>query len=432
MAGKLIGLREVRALAPGETIWDAGSGAVAGFCARRQRGPAVTYYLKYRTKEGRQRWHKIGRHGSPWTPDEARRKAKSILGEVADGADPAAETRAARNATTVAELCDLYLDEAETGRLLTRRNVAKKASTLAVDKGRIERHIKPLLGGLAVAAVTPDDVERFMHDIAEGKTAARAKTAKKRGLARVTGGRTAATRAVGLLGAIFSYAAHRRMRTDHPVRGVRRFADRKRDRRLSDAEYAAVGAGLRRGEAEGIWPAAIAVARFLALTGWRSAEAMGLRWSEIDLARRTATLGDTKTGRSIRPLAHAACDVLRSLPRSVGDRVFPATRGGPDTALHFKRFWPRIAKLAALPPDVTPHVLRHSYASLAADLGYSEPTIAALVGHKGHSITSRYVHSADAVLLAAADAVANRTAELMGESKPAAEVVPIGVRRQSG
>jgi integrase len=58
--------------------------------------------------------------------------------------------------------------------------------------------------------------------------------------------------------------------------------------------------------------------------------------------------------------------------------------------------------------------LRHSFASLAGDLGYSEPTIAALIGHKGRSITSRYVHSAVAVLLAAADAVADRTRELMG------------------
>jgi integrase len=66
---------------------------------------------------------------------------------------------------------------------------------------------------------------------------------------------------------------------------------------------------------------------------------------------------------------------------------------------------------------VTLHVLRHSFASVAADLGYSEPTIAALVGHKGYSTTSRYLHAADAVLLAAADAVARKTAELMGEDK---------------
>ena len=64
----------------------------------------------------------------------------------------------------------------------------------------------------------------------------------------------------------------------------------------------------------------------------------------------------------------------------------------------FPKFWARIAKLGELPADVTPHTLRHSYASVAGDLGYSEPTIAALIGHKGHTITSRYVHTADAVL----------------------------------
>ena len=69
--------------------------------------------------------------------------------------------------------------------------------------------------------------------------------------------------------------------------------------------------------------------------------------------------------------------------------------------------------------DVRIHDLRHSFASLAGDIGYSEPTIAALVGHTGRSITSRYIHSADAVLLAAADAVARRIAELMGESASA-------------
>jgi integrase len=225
-----------------------------------------------------------------------------------------------------------------------------------------------------------------------------------------------------LLGAIFTYAVRRGLRPDNPVHGVIRFADGRRERRLTDGEYASLGVALRQGEAEGIWPAAIAAARFLALTGWRSGEALGLRWIEVDLARRTATLADSKTGRSIRPLSHAACDVLCSLPRMCGELVFSATRG--DGRMNgFPKLWARIAKLGELPADVTPHVLRHSFASIAGDLGYSEPTIAALVGHKGHTITSRYVHSADAVLLAAADAVANRTAELMGEHKPEDDVV---------
>jgi integrase len=264
-----------------------------------------------------------------------------------------------------------------------------------------------------------------MHDVAEGKTAGRTKTAKKRGLARVKGGRTAATRAVGLLGAIFTYALRRRMRTDNPAHGVQRFADRKRERRLSDDEYVALGAGLRRAETANIWPPAVAAARFLALTGWRSGEALSLKWSELDLARRTARLSDTKTGLSVRPLSHAACDVIEGLPRRAGALVFPSSRGGPATVLHLKKTWLRFAKPAGLPADVTLHTLRHSFASLAADLGYSEPTIAALVGHQGRSVTSRYLHSADAVLLAAADAVAERTAALMRGPKAEAQVVPL-------
>ena len=418
---KRIGLREVRALGPVGIIWD---DKVTGFAARRQKGDAVTYLVKYRTAEGRQRWYVIGRHGSPWTPDAARDRAREVLTEVTKGADPAAEKRAARKAATVAELCEAYLADAGAGRLLTRRRTAKKPSTLATDKGRVERHIKRLLGDRKVAAVTREDVERFMYAVAEGKTAARIKTGKH-GLARVSGGKGTATRTVGLLGAIFTYAVRHRMRPDNPVHGVERFADGRRERRLSDEEYAALGEALRAAGASGMWPPAVAIARFLALTGWRSGEALGLRGADLNVARRTARLADTKTGFSLRPLSHAACDVLKGTPRTAGDRVFAASRGGPETLLHLKKFWPRIAKAAGLPGEVTPHVLRHSFASLAADLGYSEPTIAALVGHKGQTITSRYLHSADAVLLAAADAVANRTAEMMGEPKPQAEVVPL-------
>jgi integrase len=204
------------------------------------------------------------------------------------------------------------------------------------------------------------------------------------------------------------------MRADNPVRGVILFADRKRERRLSDEEYARFGEALRDAE-KTLWPAAVAAARLIALTGLRRGEALSLKWAEIDLTRRTAALSDTKTGKSIRPLSRAACDVLRGQSRT-SELVFPATRGdGPMSG--FPKIWARIARLVDLPADVTPHVLRHSFASLASDLGYSEPTIASLVGHAGRSVTSRYVHSADAVLLAAADAVANRTAELMGEPR---------------
>jgi integrase len=421
-----IGLREVRALGPGEEIWDA---AVAGFGARRQKGDAVSYVLMYRTPEGRKRRFTIGRHGAPWTPETARKEAQRLLGDVVKGADPAADKREVREAMTVAELCDQYLADATVGRLLTRRGQSKKASTLEIDKGRIERHIKPLLGRMAVAAVARADIERAMHGIADGKTAGRTKT-RPRGLARVRGGKGTAARAIGLLGGIFTYAVRQGVRPDNPVRGVIRYADGRRERRFLDKEYAALGAALRQGDAEGIWPAAIAAARFLTLTGWRKGEALALRWPEVDLVRRTATLADSKTGRSVRPLSHAACDVLRKMPRMAGELVFPATRGA-GLMSGFPGIWARIAKLGGLPADLTLHTLRHSFASLAGDLGYSEVTIAALIGHKGHTITSRYVHSADAVLLAAADAVANETARRMGETQDAI-VVPLLPLRAAG
>lgn len=60
-----------------------------------------------------------------------------------------------------------------------------------------------------------------------------------------------------------------------------------------------------------------------------------------------------------------------------------------------------------------PHTLRHSFASVAGDLGYTESTIAAMIGHAAGSVTSRYVHHLDSVLIAAADKVARTIYEMM-------------------
>jgi integrase len=118
----------------------------------------------------------------------------------------------------------------------------------------------------------------------------------------------------------------------------------------------------------------------------------------------------------MRPLSHEACDVLRGVPRMDGGLVFPASRGG-GTMNGFYAVWTKITRAGGLAADITPHVLRHSFASVAADLEYSESTIAALIGHQSGSMTGRYVHSADAVLLAAADAVARRIEGLMDADK---------------
>jgi integrase len=91
----------------------------------------------------------------------------------------------------------------------------------------------------------------------------------------------------------------------------------------------------------------------------------------------------------------------------------------------YHKTWLRIAAKAALPPDLTPHVLRHSFGSIAADLHYSELGIGALLGHRKATTTAKYTHFADAVLLQAADRVSARIAELMGEQSSSAQIVPM-------
>lgn len=68
---------------------------------------------------------------------------------------------------------------------------------------------------------------------------------------------------------------------------------------------------------------------------------------------------------------------------------------------------------------VTAHTLRHSFASTAGGLGYSDSTIGAMLGHAGHGVTSRYIHHIDAVLIAAADRVAMQVAGAMSGAEQA-------------
>jgi site-specific recombinase XerD len=90
--------------------------------------------------------------------------------------------------------------------------------------------------------------------------------------------------------------------------------------------------------------------------------------------------------------------------------VFPADRGDG----HFVgvvRILDRICQKAKL-EDLTPHVLRHTFASVAGDLGFSELTIAGLLGHSARGVTQRYVHL-DSALVVAADQVSMEIATLL-------------------
>jgi integrase len=400
-------------------FWDAD---IPGFGLRVKPTGIRSFMVQYRNIRGISRRITLGRFGV-LTVEQARTQAKHVLADVIKGGDPAKERSEDRHATTVRQLCDLYLNAAAQGLILGKRGESKKPSTLRVDTGRIRRHILPLLGNRRVKDLTGPDIGRFLRAIAAGETATDEKTGF-RGRAIVTGGRGTASRTVGLLGGILSFAASEGLITVNPARGIRRPADQRRDIRLSQHQYASLGEALAKAEVEGENTAGLRAMKLLALTGCRRGEIERLRWAEVDIAGQCLRLKETKEGKSIRPLGKIAIDLISALPGD-DEFVFPSrVKGKPFAGL--PKLWRRVVGRTTL-AHVTPHGLRHAYASVASDLGYAEPTIAALLGHATGSTTSRYIHHLDSALIAAADSVCAHIASAL-DGKASAEVVHLGRR----
>jgi integrase len=386
-------------------IWDA---ELKGFGLRVSSAGKKTYICEYRTaggRTGRRRRYTLGRHGSPWTAETAREEAKKILGDVAHGLDPARSKQDLKRRMSIAELCDQYL---------AHGCPTKKPSTLATDRGRILRHIKPVLGTKMVEEITRADVMRFMQDIAQGKTRIDKKT-KPRGRAIVRGGKGTASRTVGLLGAIFTYAIHCGIVEHSPVRGVKRFPDRKGMRYLSEKELVALGHALKNPEAIGENAKAVAIIKLLVFTGARRGEIERLKWSEVDLARNFLRFEDSKTGQKIIPINRAAAEILASQTQKPENPfVFHADKSdGFFEGL--PKIWRRVRKEAGL-EDVRIHDLRHSFASIAVAGGASLPIIGALLGHRDTSTTQRYAHLSDNPLRSASELVARSIARAFATS----------------
>ena len=408
--------RTVDAAKPGERdtfIWDT---EAKGFGLKITPAGSKVYVLQYRFG-GTVCRYTIGKHGSHWTPDKARDEAGRLLGMVKDGKSPAALRNAEKAEKTVAALCDLYLAEGcET----------KKASTLATDKGRIERHIKPLLGRKRVKDITQNDIRRFMKDVAAGKTSADEKTGKH-GRAIVKGGKGTATRTVGLLGGIFSFAVGEGMRPDNPVRGVKRHADKKGERYLSPYEMATLGEALTAAEGEGENATAIAAIRLLILTGCRKSEILTLQWEHVDFERAFLRLPDSKTGEKVIPLGAPALELLASLTRIEDNPyVLPGEKEGQHL-VGLPRAWGRIRSRANL-QGVRLHDLRHSFASVGAGAGMGLPIVGKLLGHRDPKTTARYAHIGDAPAKAAADRISGTIAAAM-KGENGGEVVELPNRK---
>ncbi|MGK2962981.1 MAG: tyrosine-type recombinase/integrase [Gemmatimonadaceae bacterium] len=274
-----------------------------------------------------------------------------------------------------------------------------------------------------------------------------------------------ANRVLAVLGSFFAYAERQGVRPKHtnPAHEVEPYREESRERFLTPAEVGRLGESLNRAETKGLPapdvlrkqkrgmsssrrsrltgrkrgpykrrpepvevrpanPFAVAAIRFLLLTGWREQEALKLRWTDLNLERGTATLPDTKTGRSQRVIGAPARLLLSDLPRLKGSPfVFPGA--SPERPLAtLTRVW-LAARHAAKLDDVRLHDLRHSFASVSASSGGSLLLIGKLLGHRDTSTTAKYAHLLDDPMREAADTASNTLSDWLA-GKPPVKVSP--------
>jgi integrase len=380
--------------------YDRGPDRIRGFGIRVFPGGARAFVLNYVVR-ARERRLTIGAYPA-WTVAAARAEAKRLRQEVDRGNDPLGERIAEREAPTVGELCDRFLEE---------HAVKKRAAS--EYRRIVERTIRPELGALKVADVVYADIDK-MH---------RKLTTTSLRKNKIGGAPYAANRAVALTSKMFSLAIRWGMRPDNPAKGIERNPEHARQRYLSGDELRRLTAALATHPSQ---PAANAI-RLMLLTGARSRrEVLRATWDQfepLEAGNWKRPSSTTKRNDHPVPLSAPARQLLAEMRSTAADSpyLFPGRFGdGPMVGLESS--WRSICRAADL-RGLRLHDLRHTFASILASAGLSLPVIGALLGHTNPSTTQRYAHLFDDPLRSAADRVGAVVTTAAAAAKPAAEIV---------
>jgi integrase/recombinase XerC len=161
---------------------------------------------------------------------------------------------------------------------------------------------------------------------------------------------------------------------------------------------------LEASEADSVPERERALFELLYAAGLRVSEAAGLDVEDLDLSSRLVRVLGKGSKQRIVPFGEQAEDALRAWlplraalrregsPHDDAEPLFVNRRGGRLTTRSMARLLKRRLRAAGLSADISPHALRHTFATHLLEAGADLRAIQELLGHASLSTTQKYTH----------------------------------------